>query len=212
MTLNGLPTFGLALDETTGAVLAGILVFITVIAFGQALVPHDPMAERLRSHQKRRDQLRAGILTANTAGSERKRANVGRLKSVLDWMKLLRGDDARNTGDQLAQAGWRSRDALVIYIGLRVALPFIGLIAVMRGLLIALVALLYGLFVIGTLLRCGWVRWIGLAAAIINLLLVLSVLNQGAPVEQVIAWSAVPVILMVFLFSPTGRAALKGSG
>jgi hypothetical protein len=91
-------------------------------------------------------------------------------------------------------------------------LPFIGLIAVMRGLLIALVALLYGLFVIGTLLRCGWARWIGLAAAIINLLLVLSVLNQGAPVEQVIAWSAVPVILMVFLFSPTGRAALKGSG
>ena len=89
-------------------------------------------------------------------------------------------------------------------------LPFIGMVAVIRGLLIALVALLYGLFVIGTLLRCGWARWIGLAAAIINLLLVLSVATQGAPVEQVIAWSAVPVILMVFLLSSTGRFALKG--
>jgi hypothetical protein len=89
-------------------------------------------------------------------------------------------------------------------------LPFIGMVAVIRGLLIAFVALLYGLFVVGTLLRCGWARWMGLAAAIINLLLVLSVSAQGAAVEQVIAWSAVPVILMIFLFSPTGRAALKG--
>jgi tight adherence protein C len=128
MNLNGLPTFGVALDETTGAVLAGVLVFITLIAFGQALVPHDPMANRLRSHQKRRDQLRAGILTSN-AGAERKRAHVGRLKQLLDRLKLLRGDDARNTGDQLAQAGWRSRDAVVIYVGLRLALPFIGAIA-----------------------------------------------------------------------------------
>ena len=129
MNLNGLPTFGLALDETTGAVLAGILVFITLVAFGQALVPHDPMVDRLRSHQKRREQLRSGILVGNSAGAERKRASVGKLKQMLDWMKLLRGDDARNTGDQLAQAGWRSRDALVIYVGLRLALPFFGAIA-----------------------------------------------------------------------------------
>ena len=128
MNLNGLPTFGLALDETTGAVLAGILVFITVIAFGQALVPHDPMASRLRSHQKRRDQLRAGIMTTS-ASAERKRASVGKLKELLDHLKLLRGDDTRSTSDQLAQAGWRSRDALVVYVGLRLALPFVGALA-----------------------------------------------------------------------------------
>jgi tight adherence protein C len=119
---------GFSLDETTLAVLAGVLVFVSVIAVGNALVPHDPMASRLRSHQKRREQLRAGLLSGNTA-NDRKRASVGLLKRLLDRLQLLRGDEARKTSDQLAQAGWRSRDALVIYLGLRLALPFAGAIA-----------------------------------------------------------------------------------
>jgi hypothetical protein len=90
-------------------------------------------------------------------------------------------------------------------------LPFIGVVAVMRGLLIAVVALLYGLFAGGALLRRSWARWIGLAAAIVNLLLVLSLLTQEAPVAQAIAWSAIPVMLIFYLFSPTGRDALKGA-
>jgi len=90
-------------------------------------------------------------------------------------------------------------------------LPFIGVVAVMRGLLIAVVALLYGLFAGGALLTRSWARWIGLAAAIVNLLLVLSLLTQEAPVAQAIAWSAIPVMLIFYLFSPTGRDALKGA-
>ncbi|MGO8919980.1 MAG: type II secretion system F family protein [Stellaceae bacterium] len=130
MTLPSLNLGSLTLDETTLAVLAGMLVFVSVIALGNALVPHDPMASRLRSHQKRREQLRAGLLSGNTA-NERKRASVGVLKRLLDRLQLLRGDEARKTSDHLAQAGWRSRDALVIYLGLRLALPFVGAIAAM---------------------------------------------------------------------------------
>ena len=90
-------------------------------------------------------------------------------------------------------------------------LPFLGVVAVMRGLLIAVVALLYGLFAGGALLRRSWARWIGLAAAVVNLLLVVSLLTQEAPVAEAIAWSAIPVILIFYLFSPTGRDALKGA-
>ncbi len=121
--------FGIPLDETMGAVIAGILVFISLIAIGQALVPQDPMAARLRSHQKRRDQLRSNLIGEPTAGDRRRAAGVGKLKQLLDRMQLLRGDDARNTSDKLTQAGWRSRDALVIYLGLRLGLPFVGAIA-----------------------------------------------------------------------------------
>ena len=119
---------GLQLNDTTVAVLAGILVFISIVALGNALVPHDPMAARLRSHQKRREQLRTAFLSGNTV-NDRKRASVGALKRILDRMKLLRGDEARKTSDQLGQAGWRSRDAIVIYLGLRLALPFAGALA-----------------------------------------------------------------------------------
>jgi hypothetical protein len=90
-------------------------------------------------------------------------------------------------------------------------LPFNGLVAVMRGLLIAVVALLYVLFVFGALAVRSWARWIGLAAALVNLLLVVSVLSQGSPGAQAIAWAAIPVILTCYLFSPTGRDALKGA-
>jgi tight adherence protein C len=125
---------GLTLDDSTVAVLAGILVFISIVALGNALVPHDPMAARLRSHQKRREQLRTAFLSGNTV-NDRKRASVGALKRILDRMKLLRGDEARKTSDQLAQAGWRSRDAIVIYLGLRLALPFVGALAAFFALL-----------------------------------------------------------------------------
>jgi len=113
------------LNETTIAVIAGIGVFITLVAFAQALMPSDPMAARLRSHKKRRDQLRGEAL-GTTAAETRRAAQITSLKQVLDRLKLLRGEEARKTSEQLAQAGWRSRDALAIYLGIRLATPFIG--------------------------------------------------------------------------------------
>ena len=113
------------INETTIAVIAGIGVFITLVAFAQALMPSDPMAARLRSHKKRRDTLREELL-GNSAADTRRAARITSLKQVLDRLKLLRVDEARKTSEQLAQAGWRSRDALAIYLGIRLASPFIG--------------------------------------------------------------------------------------
>ncbi len=120
--------FGGLLNETTIAVMAGIGVFVTLVAFANILMPNDPMAARLRSHKKRRDQLR-GALLGTSAADARRAATIGSLKQVLERLKLLRGEEARKTSEQLAQAGWRSRDALAIYLGLRLATPFVGGIA-----------------------------------------------------------------------------------
>jgi hypothetical protein len=89
-------------------------------------------------------------------------------------------------------------------------LPMVGAAAIMRGLLISVVALLYVLFAIGALLGRSWAWWFCLTAVLVNLLVVLSGLAQGAPVTQAVAWSAIPVILLFYLFSPTGRGAHKG--
>jgi tight adherence protein C len=48
---------------------------------------------------------------------------VGALRPLLERLKLLRGDDARRASELLARAGWRSRDALTIFMALRVGLP-----------------------------------------------------------------------------------------
>jgi hypothetical protein len=89
-------------------------------------------------------------------------------------------------------------------------LPMVGAMAVMRGLFISVVALLYVLFVIGGLLGRSWAWWFCLTAVIVNLLLVLSALVQGAPVAEGIVWSVIPVTLLFYLFSQMGRDALKG--
>ena len=89
-------------------------------------------------------------------------------------------------------------------------LPFVGALAVMRGLVISVVALLYVLFVIGALLGSHWAWWVCLTAVVINLLLVLNGLIQGAAVIQAVIWAVIPAILLFYFFSQTGRNALEG--
>jgi hypothetical protein len=78
----------------------------------------------------------------------------------------------------------------------------------MRGLFVWAVALLYVLFVIGALLRKGWARWIGATAAIITLILVLNAAIQNGVLLEGIAWSIIPAILLVYVFSQEGKQAL----
>jgi hypothetical protein len=90
-------------------------------------------------------------------------------------------------------------------------LPLIGAVAVMRGVFIVGVALLFLLFVVGAVLGKSWAWWICLTAVVVNLLLVLSALAQGGLVVEGIVWSVIPVILVFYLFSQTGRETLKGA-
>ena len=90
-------------------------------------------------------------------------------------------------------------------------MPMIGTAAVMRGLVISVLALLYVLFVVGALLEKSWARWVCGTAAVLNLLLVLSAVVQGGPLAQAIAWSVIPVILLFYLFSATKSGALKSA-
>jgi hypothetical protein len=71
-------------------------------------------------------------------------------------------------------------------------------------LFISAVVLFYFLFVVGTLLDRSWARWFGLTAVILNLLLVLSALFQGAAPTQALLWSVIPIILLVYIFSQKG--------
>ena len=90
-------------------------------------------------------------------------------------------------------------------------LPLVGALAVMRGLIISLVALLYLLSVFGALLAKGWAWWTGVIAVVLNLLLVLAGLAQGASVLDALAWSVIPVILLFYLFTPTKNNALRSA-
>ncbi len=108
--------------ETALALGLGAAAFTTVIALGRAFMPHNPMGARVKAHAKRRSQLRSELI-ATPRRSRRK--HVGLLRDLVDRLKLTQGEESRNSADKLAQAGWRSRDALVIFLSLRLILPLV---------------------------------------------------------------------------------------
>jgi tight adherence protein C len=106
--------------ETAIALATGFGTFATIVSIARAFVPHDPMRARIKAHAKRRSQLRTELIA--TPRRDRQR-HVGMLRNLVDRLKLTQGEESRNSADKLAQAGWRSRDALVVFLSLRLILP-----------------------------------------------------------------------------------------
>jgi tight adherence protein C len=120
------------LQSQTGLeILAGLAVLVTIVALGQALLPEDSMASRVRGHLRRRANLRADRLQVRQRIANLRTAPVGTLRTMLQRLKLLSGEEARRTGEMLTHAGWRARDALTIFMALRVGMPLVfSLVAV----------------------------------------------------------------------------------
>ncbi len=81
-------------------------------------------------------------------------------------------------------------------------LPLAGMVAYMRGAFVVGITLLYVVFAVGVLMRRGWARPFGIVAAIVNLLLALSVVIQGESLLQALLWCIVPGIILWHLFAP----------
>jgi tight adherence protein C len=109
--------------ETMLEIAAGVGSFLTVLALGRALVPSDPLAARARAHARRRKELRAELV-APKQGSRRP-SSVGMMRALVEALHLTRGDESKTAAAQLAQAGWRTRDALAVFLGLRIILPLV---------------------------------------------------------------------------------------
>jgi hypothetical protein len=84
-------------------------------------------------------------------------------------------------------------------------LPLVGVLAYARGFLVAGIALLYVVFAVGAFARKSWAWSLGMAVAIVNLLLVGSALLQGASLGQAVLWLIVPVVIVWYLLSAAGR-------
>jgi hypothetical protein len=67
---------------------------------------------------------------------------------------------------------------------------------------------MYVIFACGIFLHKGWTWWVGLVVAVVNLLLMLSILAQGEEsLARAIPWAIVPIIVLIYLLAPAGRRA-----
>jgi len=109
-----------------GGLLLGLVVglanFLTIFSVMRALSPKDLLAARARAHARRRQELRSARLTPRRAAGPRP---IGLARALIQRLKLDRSGEARQVADLLAQAGWRTRDAVTVFLTLRLISPFV---------------------------------------------------------------------------------------
>ncbi len=104
----------------------------------------------------------------------------------------------------LRAIGWFQFGSDLMGQGLLI-LPLAGMFAYARGLLVAVLALLYLAFAVGVFTRRPWAWSLGIVVAILNILLVLSVMVQGELLVRAIFWAVVPAIILWYLIAPAGH-------
>lgn len=102
-------------------VTAALAAVATVFAVWHGLLVRDPTAARIKELARRRESLMSDL---KTPGRHHLRSRgLGLMHHVVSKLKLLRNDKARAAADKIAKAGYRSRDALVAYLFLKLCLP-----------------------------------------------------------------------------------------
>jgi len=115
------------------AVIAACGAFITAIWVGNSLVERDTMSGRIKALEERRKALHAGMRSSKRRKDRNPAVNsMGIMRQVVSHLKLLRSQQADKINIKMIRAGWRSRDAMVIYFFAKLCLPIIcGIAAIM---------------------------------------------------------------------------------
>jgi len=88
-------------------------------------------------------------------------------------------------------------------------LPLLGLLAIGRGMVVAVLAVLFGVFSYGLLQRRSWARGLGIFLSLVTLLLVVSAVIHGESLARALVGAIVPVVILCYLMSPSGRHVLN---
>ncbi|SMC49096.1 type II secretion system F family protein [Novosphingobium sp. B1] len=115
-----------------GSLLIGVAAAAVMLAIYAAITVRDPMAKRVKALNERREQLKAGIVTANA----RKRTSIVRrnqttdqIRGFLESLKVLQDSQLSVVQQKLAQAGIRKKEwAVAVILGRLVGPIVLGLL------------------------------------------------------------------------------------
>jgi len=110
------------MDDVLVAFSAATAV-LTLLAVWHGLVVRDPMTVRLRDlTQMRRRGIRAA---GNRSREDLRLSGVSFMRHTVARLNLMRGRQVELITDRLTRAGWRTKDALTIYIFAKAFLPIV---------------------------------------------------------------------------------------
>jgi tight adherence protein C len=111
----------LVASEKTFTLVAAVAAFVIFWATWTAVTWKPPIENRLRALQTRRMKTRDEQAAAQKPSP--KAASLGLMRKVAERLNLLRGAAADQTTRKLRHAGFHSRDASVVYVFIKLALP-----------------------------------------------------------------------------------------
>jgi len=111
----------LATAEESFMVVVAAATFVAFWALCMALTWQAPIEDRLKALRTRRMKTRSE--QAGRGKPSPKATSLGFMRSIADHLNLLRGAAADRTTRKLRQAGFLSRDAAIVYVFIKLALP-----------------------------------------------------------------------------------------
>ncbi|MEZ5932177.1 MAG: type II secretion system F family protein [Alphaproteobacteria bacterium] len=113
--------FGLTSDSLLVLLLA-VMAFTVVAAVWFGLIERNPLESRARHVATRRNELKTKLLS-NKPRTSRRAESVSFMKRVVDTLRLMQDQQASKLRDRLAQAGYRSQDAIIIFLFFKAVSP-----------------------------------------------------------------------------------------
>jgi tight adherence protein C len=110
-------------SEKSFTILVAVAAFIVFGSAWVGLTWQPPIEARLKALRTRRMRTRSEHTSSDKPST--KQASIGLLRMLADRLNLLRGAAADQTTRKLRQAGFLSRDAAVVYVFLKLALPLL---------------------------------------------------------------------------------------
>lgn len=110
------------IDGAHIALVAAMAAFFSVLTVWRAMLERSPLQRRISALAGRRDALKRELTAAKRRGTQVSRS-VGFAKRTVERLKLMRGQTAAQAAKKLVQAGFRSNDAVAVYLFAKLCLP-----------------------------------------------------------------------------------------
>jgi tight adherence protein C len=127
MTLIQLISGGLGLEELI-ALGAAVFVGISIVVVWRGLLEKAPAQRRIKAITERRASLRQAMVAPKRRG---KMETLNAARRTLRYFRLVTGKPVENARSKLVRAGFRSRDAVTVFLFAKLCLPVVlGIIVV----------------------------------------------------------------------------------
>lgn len=120
-----LEPYGVTSEDLLVLLVAGA-AFLVVLSIWFGLIERNPMERRRRMLAQRRDELKSQMSERSKRRRTRQKENLNLMRQVVDALKLMQSQQTNKLYDRLAQAGIRSRDAVIVFLFSKVAAPLMA--------------------------------------------------------------------------------------